>query len=198
MTVDFSDYFWGDKNNGFDILYHNMKYGLVASKELAEFFRERSNIEENHHKLLSKLAKQAGSSCGQGTFAPVWQLLKNSSEKLSNLHMQMMQRVQELVKDVTKYADELHKKHKMVKEEESGTLETVQAIQSVTLTLHKAKDSYLQKGIEYDKLKKENASSRELEKAEAKLKKAQEDYKNLVEKYGSIKEEFERKMSIAC
>ncbi|XP_071438824.1 F-BAR domain only protein 2 isoform X4 [Hetaerina americana] len=198
MTVDFSDYFWGDKNNGFDILYHNMKYGLVASKELAEFFRERSNIEENHHKLLSKLAKQAGSSCGQGTFAPVWQVLKNSSEKLSNLHMQMMQKVQELVKDVTKYADELHKKHKMVKEEESGTLETVQAIQSVTLTLHKAKDSYVQKGIEYEKLKKENASSREIEKAEAKLKKAQEDYKNLVEKYGSIKEDFERKMSIAC
>ncbi|XP_046405165.1 F-BAR domain only protein 2 isoform X1 [Ischnura elegans] len=198
MTVDFSDYFWGDKNNGFDILYHNMKYGLVASKELAEFFRERSNIEENHHKLLSKLAKQAGSSCGQGTFAPVWQVLKNSSEKLSNLHMQMMQRVQDLVKDVTKYAEELHKKHKLVKEEESGTLETVQAIQSVTLTLHKAKDSYVQKGIEYEKLKKENASSRELEKAEAKLKKAQEDYKNLVEKYGSIKEDFERKMSIAC
>lgn len=31
----------GEKNNGFDVLYHNMKYGLVASKELAEFFRER-------------------------------------------------------------------------------------------------------------------------------------------------------------
>ena len=31
----------GEKNSGFDVLYHNMKYGLVASKELAEFLRER-------------------------------------------------------------------------------------------------------------------------------------------------------------
>ena len=34
-------YTQGEKNNGFDILYHNMKYGLVASKELSEFLRER-------------------------------------------------------------------------------------------------------------------------------------------------------------
>jgi hypothetical protein len=50
----------------------------------------------------------------QGTFAPVWQVLRTSSEKLSNLHMQMVQKVTELVKEVTRYADELHKKHKTV------------------------------------------------------------------------------------
>lgn len=85
-----------------------------------------------------------------------------------------------------------------VKEEESGTLEVVQAIQATTLTLQKAKDTYTQKGLEFDKLKKENASPKDLEKAEAKFKKAQEDYKNLVEKYSSIKEDFEKKMYIAC
>jgi hypothetical protein len=198
MTVDFSDYFWGEKNNGFDVLYHNMKYGLLASKELAEFFRERATIEENNFKHLAKLAKQAGGGTAQGTFAPVWQVLKISSEKLSTLHMQMMQKVQELVKDVTKYSEELHKKHKTIKEEESGTLEVVQAIQATTLTLQKAKDNYTQKGLEYDKLKKENASSKDLEKAEVKFKKAQEDYKNLVEKYSVVKDDFEKKMSISC
>lgn len=85
-----------------------------------------------------------------------------------------------------------------MKEEESGTLEVVQAIQSTTLTLQKAKDVYTQKGLEFDKLKKENASAKDLEKAEAKFKKAQEDYKNLVEKYNAIKEDFEKKMSLAC
>lgn len=74
----------------------------------------RSNIEENHSKLLSKLAKQAAGGCVQGTFAPVWQVLRTSAEKLSNLHMQMVQKVSELVKEVSKYADELHKKHKTV------------------------------------------------------------------------------------
>lgn len=74
----------------------------------------RSNIEENYSKLLSKLAKQAGNCCVNGTFAPLWQVLKTTSERLSTLHMQMVQKVSELVKDVNKYADELHKKHKIV------------------------------------------------------------------------------------
>lgn len=75
----------------------------------------RSNIEENYSKLLSKLAKQASSCGANGTFAPLWQVLKTSSEKLATLHMQMVQKVSELVKDVNKYADELHKKHKGVR-----------------------------------------------------------------------------------
>ncbi|XP_057659059.1 F-BAR domain only protein 2 isoform X3 [Diorhabda carinulata] len=198
MTVDFNDYFWGEKNNGFDVLYHNMKYGLVASKEFAEFLRESSNIEENNSKSLSKLAKQAGSCCVHGTFAPLWQVLKTSAERLSALHMQMVQKVTDLVKEVHKYAEELHKKHKSVKEEESGTLEAVQAMQSVTLNVQKCRDTYTQRGLELEKLRKESTSAKEIEKAEIKLKKAQEDYKIFVDKYSSVKEDFEKKMSVTC
>ncbi|XP_066585065.1 F-BAR domain only protein 2 isoform X2 [Prorops nasuta] len=199
MTVDFADYFWGDKNNGFDVLYHNMKHGVVASKELAEFLRERSVIEENNYKLLSKVAKQASNSTStQGTFAPIWAALKGAAEKLAGLHLQMAQRVSELIKDVSKYADELHKKHKAVKEEESSTLEVVQSMQSITVTLHKAKDMCKQRGLELEKLRKDNASQRDLEKSEAKFKKAQDDYKTLVDKYTVIRNDFEAKMTQAC
>ncbi|XP_043281494.1 F-BAR domain only protein 2 isoform X2 [Venturia canescens] len=199
MTVDFADYFWGDKNNGFDVLYHNMKHGVVASKELADFLRERSAIEENNYKLLSKVAKQASNSSGAlGTFAPVWAALRGAAEKLASLHLQMAQRVSELIKDVSKYADELHKKHKAVKEEESSTLEVVQSIQSITVTLQKAKDICLQRGVELVKLRKDNVSQRELEKSEAKFKKAQDDYKALVDKYTVVRNDFETKMSAAC
>ncbi|KAL0101584.1 hypothetical protein PUN28_019017 [Cardiocondyla obscurior] len=197
MTVDFVDYFWGEKNNGFDVLYHNMKHGVIASKELAEFLRERSAIEENNYKLLSKVAKQATNST-QGTFAPVWAALRGAAEKLAILHFQMAQRVSELIKDVSKYADELHKKHKAVKEEESSTLEVVQSIQNITVTLHKAKDMCMQKRLELEKLKKDNASQRELEKAESKFKKAQDDYRTLVDKYTVIRNDFEAKMTQAC
>lgn len=93
-----------------------MKHGVVASKELAEFLKERSAIEENNYKLLSKVAKQAGnSSSTQGTFAPVWAALRGAAEKLAGLHLQMAQRVTELIKDVSKYAEELHKRHKAVR-----------------------------------------------------------------------------------
>ncbi|XP_066255217.1 F-BAR domain only protein 2 isoform X5 [Euwallacea similis] len=197
MTVDFNDYFWGEKNNGFDVLYHNMKFGLNASKDFAEFLRERSNIEENNSKLLTKLAKQAGSCCSQGTFAPLWQVIKSSAEKLSTLHIQTMQKLSELVKEVGKYADELHKKHKLVKEQESGTLEVVQAMQTLTLNVQKSKDVYNQRYLEFERLKKENSSAKDIEKSEQKLKRAHEEYKSLVDKYSTVKEEFEKKMSLS-
>lgn len=71
-------------------------------------------------------------------------------------------------------------------------------MQSTTLMVQKAKDLYNQRGVEVEKLKKENASPKEIEKAEVKLKKAQEDCKAFIEKYGTVKEDFERKMSITC
>lgn len=84
------------------------------SLTLVLIVQRRSSIEELNSKQMTKLAKQAGSSCNQGTFAPVWQVLKTSSERLASLHMQMFQKVTELVKDVSKYADELQKKYKVV------------------------------------------------------------------------------------
>lgn len=175
-----------------------MKYGLVASKELSDFFREKSNIEEHNSKLMTKLANKAGSGCANGTFAPIWVVLKSSAERLASLHLQMVQKISELVKDVAKYADELHKKHKTVKEEEAGTLETVQAMQSSTVALQKSKDLYTSRMQEMDKLKKDNASAKDIEKAETKLKKQHDDYRALLDKHIPVKTEFERRMTITC
>lgn len=188
----------GDKNNGFDVLYHNMKYGLAASKELSDFFREKSNIEEQNSKLMTKLAHKAGSGCAHGTFAPVWVVLKASAERLASLHLQMVQKISELVKDVAKYADELHKKQKTVKEEESGTLEAVQAMQTTTAAVQKSKDLYLSRLTELDKLKKDNGSAKDTEKAETKLRKQHDEYKALLDKHIPVKTEFERRMGATC
>ncbi|XP_075144799.1 F-BAR domain only protein 2 isoform X2 [Haematobia irritans] len=198
MTVDFNDYFWGEKNNGFDVLYHNMKFGLQASKELSEFFREKSNIEEQNSKLMSKLAHKASTGTLNSTFAPIWTILRTSAEKLSTLHMQMVQKLSELVKDVAKYADELHKKQKAVKEDEAQTLECVKAIQTSTSDVQKAKDLYSSKVQELEKLRKENGSQKDIEKLETKLRKLQEEYKLLLDKHNPIKNEFERRMTQTC
>lgn len=64
--------------------------------------------------------------------------------------------------------------------------------------VQKAKDAYMQRGLELEKFKKENNSPKETEKAEVKFKKAQEDYRSYVEKYNTVKEDFERKMSLTC
>ena len=60
------------------------------------------------------------------TFTPLWQLLKTSCEKVAQLQLQMAQKLTEMVKDVGKYSDELARKHKIVKESESSTVEAIQ------------------------------------------------------------------------
>lgn len=188
----------GEKNSGYEVLYHNMKHGVTASKELTEYFKERSNLDEHNSKVLLKLAHKVGSSGSSGTFAPLLIILKASAERLSELHTQMVQKTAELVKSILKYADELHKKHKSVKEEESGTQDAVQQMKESTIAVQKAKDVYQSRLQEVEKLKKENGSAKEIEKAEAKLKKHQEEYRVLAEKHNPIKQEFERRMSVTC
>ncbi|KAF8766724.1 F-BAR domain only protein 2 like protein [Argiope bruennichi] len=133
-----------------------------------------------------------------GSFAPLWAILKTSTEKLATLHMQMVQRFQELIKDVIKYSEDQHKRHKICKEEESGTSDVVQNIQQTTISLQKAKEAFNARSIEYEKLKRENASLKDLEKAELKCKKACEDYKSYIEKYSLVREDFEKKMMVSC
>ncbi len=178
-----------------------MKGGISAAKDLCEFLRERAKLEEENGKAQAKLAKQLTSSASGmtcGSFTPMLLAFKVSSEKLSGIHSQWSMKLNELVREVAKYTDEQHKKHKQVKEDESPTLEAVKSIQDTTVMLHKAKELYKQRCLEVEKLKRDNASTKDLEKAEAKFRKAQDDYKGLVDKYCMIRDEFERKMTLAA
>uniref|UniRef100_A0A3Q2YRR6 FCH and mu domain containing endocytic adaptor 2 n=1 Tax=Hippocampus comes TaxID=109280 RepID=A0A3Q2YRR6_HIPCM len=194
ITPYFVDNFWGDKNNGFDVLYHNMKHGQISSKELTDFIRERSVIEEAYARSMTKLAKTAGNFSQLGTFAPAWELFKGSTEKLAACHMELVRKLQELIKDVHKYVDEQAKAHKKTKEEVASTLEAVQNIQSTGQALHKSKESYNAKTVEQERLRKEGATQRDVDKAGLKAKKATETYKSYVEKYAYAKSDFELKM----
>lgn len=53
---------------------------------------------------------------------------------------------------------------KQTKEEVAGTLEAVQTIQSITQALQKSKENYNAKCVEQERLKKEGATQREIEK----------------------------------
>ncbi|NXD45473.1 FCHO2 protein, partial [Copsychus sechellarum] len=185
----------GERNNGFDVLYHNMKHGHLSTKDLADFIRERATIEEAYSRSMTKLAKSASNYTQLGTFAPVWDVFKTSTEKLASCHLDLMQRLQELIKEVHKYGDEQIKTYKKTKEDVSGTLEAVQNIQSITQALQKSKENYNAKCVEQERLKKEGATQREIEKAAVKSKKATDTYKLYVEKYATFKSDFELKMT---
>ncbi|XP_035246013.1 F-BAR domain only protein 2 isoform X12 [Anguilla anguilla] len=195
ITAYFVEHFWGEKNNGFDVLYHNMKHGQISTKELSEFIRERATIEEAYARSMTKLAKSASNFSQLGTFAPVWDVFKTSTEKLASCHLELVRKLQELIKEVQKYADDQAKAHKKTKEEVATTLEAVQNIQTISQALQKSKENYNAKTVEQERLRKEGAAPRDVEKAGVKAKKATESYKSYVDKYASAKSEFEQKMA---
>lgn len=49
------------------------------------------------------------------TFAPVWDVFKTSTEKLASCHMELVRKLQELIKEVQKYVEEQAKAHKKVR-----------------------------------------------------------------------------------
>ncbi|XP_041868656.1 F-BAR domain only protein 2 isoform X4 [Corvus kubaryi] len=172
-----------------------MKHGHLSTKDLADFIRERATIEETYSRSMTKLAKSASNYTQLGTFAPVWDVFKTSTEKLASCHLDLVRRLQELIKEVHKYGDEQIKAYKKTKEDVSGTLEAVQNIQSITQALQKSKENYNAKCVEQERLKKEGATQREIEKAAVKSKKATDTYKLYVEKYATFKSDFELKMT---
>uniref|UniRef100_A0A3P9JM45 F-BAR domain only protein 2 n=1 Tax=Oryzias latipes TaxID=8090 RepID=A0A3P9JM45_ORYLA len=195
ITPYFLENFWGEKNNGFDVLYHNMKHGQISTKELTDFIRERSTIEEAYARSMTKLVKTAGNFSQLGTFAPVWDVFKSSTEKQASCHMDLARKLQELIKEVQKYIEEQAKAHKKTKEEVAPTLEAVQNIQTISQSLQKSKEIYNAKTVEQERLRKEGATQRDVDKAGVKAKKATEAYKSYVEKYATAKSEFEQKMA---
>ncbi|XP_049650581.1 F-BAR domain only protein 2 isoform X5 [Accipiter gentilis] len=172
-----------------------MKHGHLSTKDLADFIRERATIEEAYSRSMTKLAKSASNYTQLGTFAPVWDVFKTSTEKLASCHLDLVRRLQELIKEVHKYGDEQIKAYKKTKEDVSGTLEAVQNIQSITQALQKSKENYNAKCVEQERLKKEGATQREVDKAAVKSKKATDTYKLYVEKYAAFKSDFEQKMT---
>ncbi|KAM6041800.1 F-BAR domain only protein 1 [Chlamydotis macqueenii] len=190
----FTEHFWGEKNHGFDVLYHNMKHGQISTKELADFVRERAAVEENYAKAMVKLSKMATNGTQLGTFAPLWEVFRISSDKLALCHLELMRKLHDLIKEISRYGEEQGRVHKKSKEEVSGTLEAVQLLHGVAQLLPKSKESYHSKCQEYERLRKEGTSQKEIDKAELKSKKAGEALRRAVEKYNAARADFEQRM----
>ena len=175
-----------------------MKCGVIAAKELSEYLREMAKIQEDSSKAHLKMVKQLNTSGPCGTVSPVLQSFKAATEKFAAIHNLWMIKLTDLMKEVNRYSDDLHRIHKKVKEDESPTSDAVKNIQETTVMLQKSKENYKQRCLEVEKLRREGASTKELEKSEVKFRKAQEEYKSLVDKYCGVRDEFEKKMTLAA
>ncbi|KAM4888195.1 F-BAR domain only protein 1 [Thomomys bottae] len=190
----FGEHFWGEKNHGFEVLYHSVKQGPISTKELADFIRERATVEETYSKAMAKLSKLASNGTPMGTFAPLWEVFRVSSDKLALCHLELTRKLQDLIKDVLRYGEEQLRSHKKCKEEVLGTLDAVHVLAGVSQLLPKCRENYLSRCMDQERLRRESTSQKEMDKAEAKTKKAAEGLRRSVEKYNSARTDFEHKM----
>lgn len=186
------------------------------------------------------------------TFAPLWEVFRISSDKLALCHLELMKKLHDLIKEISRYGEEQGRVHKKVptpppsprppqlhlpptpslspvpcaqsKEEVSGTLEAVQLLHGVAQLLPKSKESYHSKCQEYERLRKEGTSQKEIDKvtprvcvcvspprrvprggprahgrrwlpqAELKSRKAGEALRRAVDKYNAARADFEQRM----
>ncbi|VDM31917.1 unnamed protein product [Hydatigera taeniaeformis] len=201
MSVDdmFSHAFWGEKNLGFECLSQNMKTSFKSTSEFCDFLRDVNTVEENYAKALCKLAKQAASYTSAGNLKLWWSSLSLFLEKSISLRTNLESERLNIWRDVQKYLDELQKKQRNFKESESNTQEVVHSFQVATSHLQKAKELYHTRYKEYERIRlNETHSTRDVEKAETKLKKAQDEYKYYVEKYNNLRLQFVDKMRSSC
>jgi len=154
----FSENFWGEKINGFDVLCQNLKHSLISVKDLEVFLRECVNGEDTYVKNLNKLVSQANkysTSANAGSFNPIWLPLKEINEKFASSHSQLVHQLQELIKEIQRYNEELSKKIKRIRENETQTQNLVQMFQEIQQTLTKTKDQYQNLCIEFEKQKRQ-------------------------------------------
>ena len=147
VAVDFASSFWvgavtrffqrlhvlqGDKHMGFSTLYHNMKCGQYAVKELSEFLKETGHARrgtlqvadeepeqgravhpvclDDHGEQVSVFASGTDHNC-----TSLWILTKNSLERAQQTSTRLHAALTDVLKDTHTYADELHKAQRELK-----------------------------------------------------------------------------------
>ncbi|XP_030919139.1 F-BAR domain only protein 1 [Geospiza fortis] len=148
---------------------------------------------------MVKLSKMATNGTQLGTFAPLWEVFRISSDKLALCHLELMKKLHDLIKEISRYGEEQGRVHKKSKEEVAGTLEAVQLLHGVAQLLPKSKESYHSKCQEDERLGGGGRSTRCHPQrpplsAELKSRKAGEALRRAVDKYNAARADFEQRM----
>ena len=85
-----------------------------------------------------------------------------------------------------------------MKDEESGTQDSVNSIGSSAIHLSKARDTYIARCSDVEKLRSENSSQKDLDKATAKMRKSKDEYKTAIEKFNGFRDVYEVNLSSSC
>ncbi|EDV22174.1 uncharacterized protein TRIADDRAFT_59405 [Trichoplax adhaerens] len=188
----------GEKYAGFDVLYNNMKHCRNANQVFGDFLKEISVAEDTFAKALMKVAKNYANHNALGTFQPVFNYIRKSTENVSNLYQEDARKMQDLIKDIIKCGETLKEKYKLAKDSVANTADDVQTLQILSANIYKARDIYHGRESEVERLRRENATTKDIDKMLSKAKKASDDYKNALDKFPPARKNFITKFTKSC
>jgi hypothetical protein len=177
-TANFEDHFWGGGLKGFDVLMQNLKNGINASKEMMEFMKERSSIEDAYSKSIHRLNKTLSQvpEANLGAFHPVWMVLVEALDGLGKVHSGYSETFDALHKEISDYH---HTQKERLKKNTKGVIDSARdyylMFEMLEGTVHKSKKQYEHCAAEVAALTCDiqTAPPRVKEKLEEKLKKAE-------------------------
>ena len=182
-----------------------------------------SPCESTYGKSLSRLQTQLSKTQHVGTFTPVWHSIRELLEKIASAHTNTMAYYQDLIREVHTYHDFYQKKVKLLLQKDPDIVRTADLVSQLNNALNmvnKAKEQYNTIGLDYERAKRtgnnvlngtstpvptENPSlaqtalntltsnSRQIERLEKKSRQSHDDYRTSIEKYNSLRNEFEKR-----
>ncbi|EGF80174.1 hypothetical protein BATDEDRAFT_33239 [Batrachochytrium dendrobatidis JAM81] len=202
----FSTCFWGDQNKGLEVLLVRMKQGKHLSEEIHAMLKERSSMEEDYGKRLSKLAKTFNPKDELGTLRESLDIVRTELERSARAHLDLANELRiKLEKPLQEFITSqsaLRKNHSRILEKHLSN----KAAQEAYVTKHK--ERYETRSLEVSQLHlmtRQPLAAKEAEKVRIKhekmfalSKQSEQDYRSGVDKYGDIHRIWQADMTAAC
>ncbi|KAH9254997.1 hypothetical protein BASA81_006942 [Batrachochytrium salamandrivorans] len=206
LQPSFSTSFWGDHNKGLEVLLVRMKQGKHLSEEVHAMLKERSSMEEDYGKRLSKLAKTFNPRDELGTLRESLDVVRLELERSARAHLDLANELRaKLEKPLHEFITTqsgLRKSHQRVLEKH---LSSRTAQENLVM---KYKERYEARSLEASQMylmAMQGGNSKEAEKIRAKYEKTltqskqyEQDYRSGVDRYGDIHRNWQADMTAAC
>lgn len=210
----FSNNFWDEKLSGYDVLGQNLRNIQATVKELELYMRESANNEDIYVKQLNKTTTQMQKFSSETSFSPIWfSVVKDLNEHNSWSHLHFMNRIHELIKEIQSYYNDLRKKKRKFRQNETKTSQLVEQFRNLKQQLNKSKEQYHQMCSDVEKQKQAIELNQQqnvpnqgvitnmttaLTRLEKKCQSSMDEYNQIIEKYNACKVEFEQRYADSC
>jgi len=148
------------------------------------------------------------------SFSPIWfNVVKDLNEHNSWSHLHFMNRIHELIKEIQSYYNDLRKKKKKFRQNETKTSQLIEQFRNLKQQLIKCKEQYHQSCSDVEKQKQAVEINQQqtipnqgvitnlstaLTRLEKKCQSSMDEYNQIIEKYNACKVEFEQRYADSC